>query len=45
MDWLCDNVVGRIPSYDELLPISQPTVRMLGIHRDQIPDVQQEVIR
>jgi len=44
MDWLCDNVVGSIPSYDEILPISQPTVRMLGIYRDQIPDIQQEVI-
>ena len=39
MDWLCDNVQGRIPSYDELLPIAQPTVRMLGIHRHQIPDM------
>ena len=43
MDWLCDNVVGRIPTYDEILPISRPTVRMLGIHRDEIPDVEQEV--
>ena len=43
MDWLCDNVIGRIPSYDEILPISRPTVRMLGIHRDEIPDVEQEV--
>ena len=41
MDWLCDNVVGSIPTYDEILPISQPTVRMLGIHRDQIPNIQE----
>ena len=41
MDWLCDNVVGSIPSYDEILPISQPTVRMLGIYRDQIPNIQE----
>ena len=41
MDWLCDNVIGYIPSYDEILPISQPTVRMLGIHRDQIPNIQE----
>ena len=39
MDWLCDNVIGSIPSYDEILPISQPTVRMLGIYRQQIPDM------
>ena len=39
MDWLCDNVVGTIPAYDELLPISQPLVRELGIYRDHIkPD-------
>ena len=37
MDWLCDNVVGSIPAFDELLPISQPLVRQLGIYRDQLP--------
>jgi len=36
MDWLCDNVVGTIPAYEDLLPISQPLVRELGIYRDQI---------
>ena len=39
MDWLCDNVVGSIPAYEDILPISQPTVRMLGIYRQQIPDI------
>ena len=39
MDWLCSNVVGSIPAYEELLPISQPLVRELGIYRDKInPD-------
>lgn len=37
MDWLCDNVCGRIPAFDELLPQSQPLVRKLGIYRDTIP--------
>ena len=37
MDWLCDNVVGYIPKFEELLPASQPLVRELGIYRDQIP--------
>ncbi len=41
MDWLCDNVIGAIPAYEELLPISQPTVQMLGIHREQIPHIQE----
>ena len=37
MDWLCENVHGAIPAYDELLPISKPTVRLLGLYRDTIP--------
>ena len=37
MDWLCENIHGAIPAYDELLPISKPTVRLLGIYRDTIP--------
>ena len=37
MDWLCDNVIGSIPSFGEILPISQAMVRELGIYRDQIP--------
>lgn len=37
MDWLCDNVIGTIPSFDELEPYAQPMVRELGIYRDQIP--------
>ena len=36
MDWLCDNVIGQIPSYNELLPVSRAMVRELGIYRDQI---------
>ena len=37
MDWLCDNVIGEIPTFDQILPISQNMVRELGIYRDQIP--------
>ena len=37
MDWLCDNVEGSIPAFDEILPISQPMVRALGVYRDEIP--------
>ena len=37
MDWLCANVLGQIPRYEEILPISKPMVRELGIYRDQIP--------
>ncbi len=36
MDWLCDNVIGTIPTYEQILPISQATVRELGIYRDKL---------
>ena len=35
MDWLCDNVIGTIPSFEELQPQSQALVRELGIYRDK----------
>ena len=31
MDWLCDNVVGSFPEYDQILPVSRPMVDLLGI--------------
>ena len=37
MDWLCENVIGTIPPYEEILPYSQTMVRELGIYRDSIP--------
>ena len=36
MDWLCDNVVGSIPTFNQILPMSQAMVRELGIYRDSI---------
>ena len=37
MDWLCSNVVGSIPPFEEILPVSQNMVRELGLYRDSIP--------
>ena len=37
MDWLCENIEGKIPEFDEIEPYAQPMVRQLGIHRDRIP--------
>ena len=37
MDWLCANVIGEIPPYEDILPISRTMVRELGIYRDKIP--------
>ena len=42
MDWLCQNVEGVIPSFDEIEPFAQPMVRELGIYRDHLP-AQKEV--
>ena len=37
MDWLCENVEGSIPSFDQIQPFSQAMVRELGVYRDLIP--------
>lgn len=37
MDWLCENVDGHIPKYDEVLPFAQPMLRQQGLHREKIP--------
>ena len=37
MDWLCSNVIGEIPTFDQILPMSQAMVRELGVYRDKIP--------
>ncbi|MBQ9263171.1 MAG: BMP family ABC transporter substrate-binding protein [Clostridia bacterium] len=42
MDWLCDNVEGRIPAFEELLPQSQNLVRLLGLYRENIPPKTEE---
>ena len=43
MDWLCDNVIGTIPTFEEILPMSQTLVRELGIYRDSIPVVKEKI--
>ena len=43
MDWLCSNVTGSIPTFDQILPMSQSIVRELGIYRDTIPAVKERV--
>ncbi len=45
MDWLCDSVIGQIPSYEEILPQSRSMVRELGIYRDSIPPEKEEKSR
>lgn len=34
MNWLCENVEGSIPAFDQVLPSAQSLVRELGIYRD-----------
>ena len=43
MDWLCDNVIGSIPAFEEILPMSQTLVRELGVYRDSIPAVKEKI--
>lgn len=44
MDWLLDNVDGRIPAFDELLPMAQSLTRILGVYRDEIPPEKEEFL-
>ena len=37
MDWLCENVEGSIPGFEEILPVSRAMVRALGVYKDEIP--------
>lgn len=37
MDWLCENVEGSIPAFDEIASFAQDMVRELGVYRDSIP--------
>ncbi len=32
MDYLCDNIIGSIPEFEDILPISQGMVRNLGVY-------------
>jgi basic membrane lipoprotein Med (substrate-binding protein (PBP1-ABC) superfamily) len=42
MDWLCDNIDGTIPPFEEVLPFAQPMLRELGVYRDTIPPEKEE---
>ena len=44
MDWLCENVVGSIPEYEEIVERSRSIVRLQGIYRDRIPPQKESVI-
>ena len=44
MDWLCHNVIGSIPTFDELLPMSQSIVRELGVYKDKIPAIKEATL-
>lgn len=38
MDWLCQNVRGSIPRYEDVLPISRPMVKLLGVFPPENPE-------
>ena len=37
MDWLCENVVGSIPTLEEVIPASKATVQLLGVFQEDLP--------
>ena len=43
IDWLCDRVRGSIPAFEELLPMSRPLVRLLGVYREAIEPDKDEI--
>ena len=45
MDWLCSNVIGQIPPFEEILPASQRMVRELGVYRDSNPAEKEGKVR
>ena len=44
MDWLCDNVIGKIPDFDRIRPISRRLVQVLGVYRDRLPPQKEGVL-
>ena len=42
MDWLCENVEGEIPPFEDLLPASREMTRLLGVYRDSLPPEKEE---
>lgn len=44
MDWLCDNVEGGIPAYEELLPQARPLVRLQGVYREGLRPEKEDTI-
>ena len=45
MDWLCENITGSVPPFEEIQPRSQALIRELGIYRDKIPPEKEAKIR
>ena len=37
MDWLCENVIGHIPTLEEVIPASRATVQLLGVFQEDVP--------
>ena len=35
MDWLCENVEGDFPKYEEIQPVARPMVELLGLQQSK----------
>ncbi len=45
MDWLCENIIGELPSYEDILPVSRRMVEELGIYTNKLPAEKEGVSR
>jgi basic membrane lipoprotein Med (substrate-binding protein (PBP1-ABC) superfamily) len=44
MDWLCENVDGFIPEYEQLTERAKAIYRMQGVHRERVPLEKESVL-
>lgn len=42
IDWLCENVEGSLPKYEQILPVSRPMVDLLGIRKKEHREIENE---
>ena len=42
MDWLADNIIGSIPSMDDLVEEAKPIVQVQGVAKAKVPDTESQ---
>lgn len=44
MDWLCENVIGSIPSIDEILPDFRKVIQEMGVYRNNSSTLERQTV-